>query len=133
MKNQYRNIVIRVLVISVLCIVSQNLISQTSCTGQWEGKFMGEYKTLITLKSDGADSYTGNINMYADGEMIQDDALSVIKLDDNKLTFYIQAKETHFKGEFNELVSELSGNFTFPDKTLHPISMKKQVSEEAVN
>jgi len=133
MKTQGRNIVIRVLVISVLCIVSQNLIAQTSCTGQWVGKFMGDYKTKITLESRGSGSYTGTIYMWADGVMIQDDALSVIKVDDKELTFYIQAKETHFKGEFNEDVSELSGNFTFPDKSLHPINMKKVESKEAAN
>jgi len=92
---------------------------------------MEEYKTVITLKSDGADSYTGNIKMYADGDMIQDDALSVIVLADKQMTFYIQAKETHFKGEFNEAVSELSGEFTFPDKSLHPISLKKVESKDA--
>jgi hypothetical protein len=133
MKKQYRNFVGRVLVISVLCIVSQNLIAQTPWTGQWVGKFMGDYKTQITLESDGSGSYKGTINMWADGAMIQDDALSVIKINDKELTFYIQAKETHFKGEFNEEVSELSGNFTFPDKSLHPLSLKKVNAEETVN
>lgn len=122
----------RVLLISVLCIVSQNLLSQNSCTGQWEGQFMGEYKTLVTLEAKGSDSYSGNIHMYADGEMIQDDALFVIKVKDNELSFYIQAKETHFKGRLNEAGSELSGNFTFPDKSVHPISLKKVKKEVAL-
>ncbi|MEN8203277.1 MAG: hypothetical protein ABFS28_11825 [Bacteroidota bacterium] len=132
MNTQGRNIVSRVLVISVLCIVSQNLSAQNPCTGRWEGKFMGDYKTIITLESNGSDSYSGHIYMYAQGEMIQDDALSVIRVIGQELTFYIQAKETHFKGEFNEDVSELSGNFSFPDQSLHPISLQKVKSEEAL-
>jgi len=133
MNTQGRHIVSRVLMISVLCIVSQNLIAQTPYTGQWVGKFMGDYKTLIVLESDGSGSYEGTIYMWADGVRIQDDALSVIKLNDKELTFYIQAKETHFKGEFNADVSELSGNFTFPDKSLHPISLQKAETEQELN
>lgn len=132
MKTQDRNIVGRVLIISVLCIVSQNLLSQNSCTGQWEGQFMGDYKTIVILEANESDSYSGNINMYADGEMIQDDELFVIKVNDNELSFYIQAKETHFKGKLNEAGSELTGNFTFPDKSVQPISLKKVKKEVAL-
>lgn len=132
MKTQGRNTTSRVLLISVLCIVSQMLIAQDPCAGRWEGKFMEDYQTIITLEFSESGSYTGNIKMYANGDMIQDDALSVIKVSGNELTFYIQAKETHFKGKFDEDVSDLSGNFTFPDKSLHPISLHKVKTETAL-
>ena len=132
MKTQGRFFVSRVLVISVLCIVSQNLIAQDPCAGRWEGKFMEDYPTLITLESNESGSYSGNIKMYANGDMIQDDALYVIKLSGRELSFYIQAKETHFKGELSEDGSELSGKFTFPDKSLHPISLQKVKTETAM-
>ena len=132
MKTQGRNSTSRALVISVLCIVSQMLIAQDPCAGRWEGKFMEDYLTVITLESSESGSYTGNIKMYADGDMIQDDELFVIKVSGNELTFYIQAKETHFKGKFDEDVSGLSGNFTFPDKSLHPISLHKVKTETAL-
>ena len=131
MKTQDRNFTRRVLVISVLCIASQYLIAQDPFAGSWEGMFMGDYKTTISLKTDDSGSYTGNICMYADGVQIQDDALYVIQVTGRELTFYIQAKETHFKGEFNADVSELSGKFTFPDKSLHPIKLQKVKSKVA--
>jgi hypothetical protein len=109
------------------------LIAQDPCAGCWEGKFMEDYLTIITLESGESGSYSGNIKMYANGDMIQDDGLSVIKISGKELTFYIQAKETHFKGEFDEDVSDLSGNFSFPDKSLHPISLQKVKTEKTLN
>lgn len=63
--------------------------------------------------------------MYSGEDRIQDDKLSKISIENRSLSFYIDAKETSFKGTFNEMNTELSENFIFPDNTKHPLVVKK--------
>ncbi len=104
---------------------SQQSLGQQSYSGNWTGMFMDDFKTVIQLEWSDDSGFTGYIMMYNGSEQIQDDALSRIAVEENKLTFYIQAKETSFEGTFNEEINELSGKFTFPDGSRHPLVTRK--------
>jgi len=133
MKTQDRSIVIRVLAISVLCILSQSLFSQNPSDSHWEGDFMVDFKTIIVLEATGDDSYSGSIQMFDNFGEIQNDKLSKIKIRDKELSFYIEAKETEFKGKFDESLNELSGNFIFPDQSMHPIELQRVKPGESLS
>ncbi|MEA3477601.1 MAG: hypothetical protein U9R60_05445, partial [Bacteroidota bacterium] len=111
----------------VLCLLYQHAQAQTPypVTGIWEGNFMEQFKTVILLDQTEESSYAGKILMYSGENRIQDDELSEISLEQNTLSFYIAAKETSFEGSFNEMRTELSGNYIFPDNTKHPLVVRK--------
>ena len=104
------------------CLSAQ---TQGSYSGTWEGHFMEEYKTVILLDCQDDDSFKGKIIMFSGSNRIQDDELSGITIESRNLSFYIAAKETTFKGTFNEEDTELSGHFIFPDQSKHPLTVKK--------
>jgi hypothetical protein len=111
----------------VLCLLYQHAQAQSpnAYAGIWEGNFMEQFKTVILLDQADASTYAGKILMYSGEERIQDDELSKISIENNTLSFYIAAKETSFKGTFNEKITELSGNFVFPDNSKHPLKVNK--------
>lgn len=125
MKTQDNFSSIRVLAISVLCMMSQFVSAQHPAEGNWEGYFMEDFKTIVKLEADGKDSYTGSIQMFDGMGEIQNDELSKITIESCNLVFYIEAKETAFKGSFDKEFSKFTGEFTFPDKSLHPIELQK--------
>ena len=93
--------------------------------GSWEGIFMNDFRTLIQLEYDTAQTYSGRILMY-DGEIeIQDDEIFKISIQENKLSFYIMAKETHYNGELDPSNGKLKGIFIFPDNSEHPLTVIK--------
>jgi hypothetical protein len=92
--------------------------------GKFEGMFMIEFRTVVKINRV-EDKLAGNIKMFNGEEQLQDDALTEVRLDDHTLMFYIPAKETEFKGSFNEDYSEFSGTFTFPDGSEHPFEARK--------
>ena len=104
------------------CLSAQ---TQDPYTGIWEGNFMEQFKTVILLDQSDASGYAGKIIMYSGENRIQDDELSKIILEDRTLSFYIASKESSFKGTFNEMNTELSGNFIFPDNSKHPLTVRK--------
>lgn len=113
--------------LTILLAFPVNMAAQESESfmGNWEGMFMNDFRTLIQLESDTAQSFSGRILLY-DGEIqIQDDELFKIGIQENKLTFYIMAKETHYKGELDTVSGELNGIFIFPDDSEHPLTVKK--------
>jgi len=110
---------------SILLLLFSNTYAQSQYLGNWEGLFMNDFKTNIELNSDGYDGFSGIIKMYNGKNLIQNDQLSKITFTDNKLTFYIDSKQTKFKGEFSSGVFELKGEFIFPDQSEHPIILKK--------
>ena len=77
-------------------------------TGQWEGKFMGDFRTLVEITSPSPGAYEGAIRMYQGPQMIQDDALSEIRLSGLSLEFQIPAKETAFTGRLSKDSTQLS-------------------------
>ncbi len=111
----------------VLCLLYQPVQAQTQdpYKGIWEGKFMKEFRTAILLDITEDARYAGKILMYSGENQIQNDEITKISIENLKLTFYIAAKETSFRGTFNEELTELSGNFIFPDNSEHPLVVKK--------
>ena len=96
------------------CLSAQ---TQDLYSGMWEGNFMEQFKTVILLDQLDGSGYAGKIIMYS-GE-------------NRTLSFYIAAKESSFKGTFNEMKTELSGNFIFPDNTNHPLTVRKFEKDSA--
>lgn len=97
-----------------------------SFMGTWEGMFMNDFRTLIKLEYDTAQNITGRILLWDGENQIQDDELLKINIQDHKLTFYIMAKETHYKGELDPASGELKGIFIFPDDSEHPLTVIKK-------
>ena len=104
--------------------------SQANFNGTWEGVFMNDFRTVITFSVNQGSPNPGNIRMYAGENRIQDDDLQDIQLSTSLLTFTIPAKETTFAGNFNDSQTELSGEFTFPDGSKHPIHLKRKITQE---
>ncbi len=107
----------------------QKAHSQSNLTGTWEGNFMNDFQTVIDFRSNDQNKFEGRIQMFAGHNIVQDDPLGDIKLANSKLTFTIPAKETLFVGSLNDLGTELSGNFVFPDGSKHAISLKRKLTE----
>ena len=105
---------------------------QSKIEGKWEGNFMTDFKTILQISADENNNFTGNIKMFSGEQMIQNDTISKISLNQNILTFFIDAKETGFKGELINKNSDLKGAFVFPDKSEHPIFLIKNVGENSV-
>ena len=118
----------------VLCLLYQHAQAQThnAYTGMWEGNFMEQFKTVILLDETEKSCYAGKIIMYSGENRIQDDELSKISIENQVLSFYIAAKESSFKGTFNEANTELSGNFIFPDNSKHPLTARKYNKDSAM-
>ena len=94
-------------------------------SGIWEGTFMNDFRTaiLLDLREDGG--YAGKILMYSGAQQIQNDEITRISVDNLTLSFYIAAKETTFQGTFDPALKELNGTFVFPDKSEHPLVVRK--------
>jgi len=117
----------------VLCLLYQHAQAQAQdpYTGIWEGSFMNDFRTalLFDLRDDGG--YAGKILMYSGDNQIQDDEITRISIENGTLAFYIADKETTFNGTFNEALTELSGKFVFPDKSEHPLVVRKVKKDES--
>ena len=119
---------------AIACLLLFQFSNITFCQspylGIWEGVFMNDFKTVIELISDENDNYSGKIKMFSGPDLIQDDQISNIIINQNLLTFRINAKDTDFKGEFNTEVSEITGVFIFPDTSEHPLKLSKNENKE---
>lgn len=115
----------------VLLLVYETAQAQCPYTGKWEGDFMDQFKTVILLDQLEENGYAGKIIMFSGENRIQDDEISRITIEDSKLSFYIAAKESSFKGTFNEANTELSGHFIFPDDSRHPLTVSKYEKDSA--
>jgi len=117
----------------VLCLLYQPAQAQTQdpYTGIWEGTFMNDFRTaiLLDLKDDGG--YAGKILMYNGDMQIQNDEITRISIENHKLNFYIADKETTFSGTFDDVFTELSGKFIFPDNSEHPLAVRKVQKEDS--
>lgn len=119
------------LVISLFSILFliQKAYSQTNFVGSWEGIFMNDFKAIIIFSPHDLNQFEGNIKMFAGENIIQDDKLTNINLSSNLFSFYIPDKNTSFEGSFNDQITELSGNFTFPDGSKHTIQLNKRMDD----
>jgi len=117
----------------VLCLLYQPAQAQPQdpYTGVWEGTFMNDFRTaiLFDLQEDG--EYAGKILMYSGENQIQNDEITRISIENGTLGFYIADKESTFSGTFNEALTELSGKFVFPDKSEHPLVVRKVQKNES--
>lgn len=107
----------------------QTAYGQVHFTGKWEGIFMNDFLARIDFGVNNENLYEGNLTMFAGNDLIQDDKIVDIQLLNKKITFYIPDKETLFEGSFDDLISELSGEFIFPDGSRHAIQLKRKMAE----
>ena len=112
-----------VLIIASFLFPIQEAYGQENFEGTWEGIFMNDFEVLINF--DG--NKQGNIKMMAGGNIIQNDKLTDITLTNDAFTFYIPDKQTPFRGNFNDLFTELTGEFIFPDGKKHAIQLKRKM------
>lgn len=116
----------------VLLLVYETTQAQSPYTGIWEGNFMEQFKTVILLDQPAErNSFAGKIIMFSGENRIQDDEISKITIENREISFYIAAKESYFKGSFNEAKTELSGHFIFPDNSRHPLTVSKYEKDSA--
>ncbi len=101
--------------------------------GIWTGKFMDQFDIQIVFQENNGNTTTGVLIMYDHGQKIQHDELARIKQKGNKISFYIPAKETPFEGTITG--DNIQGNFTFPDGSVHPMTVSRKTvdSKKAEN
>ena len=123
MKKYVSFLICYVVLISSFLFPMQKAYGQENFEGTWEGVFMNDFDVLINFEGNNQ----GNIKMMASGNIIQNDKITNIKLTNNEFTFYIPDKETPFIGSFNDMITELTGEFIFPDGKKHAIHLKRKI------
>ncbi|MGD9329574.1 MAG: hypothetical protein PVH48_11450, partial [Cyclobacteriaceae bacterium] len=126
MKTEYKTTTIITLVILFFTVVIPAFCSQDKLEGLWEGLFMKQFRMEIHLVETEDMKLSGKIKMFDGSTMIQDDEIHNIVYDNLMISFMIPAKETTFEGQFNEDLSELNGDFVFPDGSRHPVQVAKK-------
>ncbi|MEJ2594616.1 MAG: S41 family peptidase [bacterium] len=110
-----------------------SLLLMSSCrqpnglSGTWKGKFMNQFDIQIVFQEEGGKTTTGVLLMFDGGQKIQHDALTRIRQKGDHLSFYIAAKETPFEGTITGDV--IKGNFTFPDGSVHPLTVSRMTND----
>ncbi len=112
-----------------MLVTFQEGYSQSNFIGKWEGTFMNNFITVVNFNTNDHIGYEGNIKMFSGEVVIQDDKIVNINRSEDRFTFDIPAKETSFKGNFNKEMTELTGDFIFPDGSIHPIQLIKSMDE----
>jgi len=116
----------------LLMQVSKTTFSQPRFLGTWEEMFMEDFSTILEIKVLDNGEYAGTIKMFSGENVIQNDPVTKVSETDYQLTFYIQAKDTEFKGQFDTDYARLKGEFIFPDKSKHPIELSIKNENQAV-
>ena len=97
--------------------------------GNWEGVFMNDFKVNIVFEINENDHIQGNIKIFGNENLIQDDRITEITLNNEHCEFYIPDKETNFIGIFNKNFTQLSGEFVFPDGSKHVLNVERRNDE----
>ncbi len=126
MKTKYKTTTIITLGILIFTIRIPTFCNQDKPEGLWEGMFMEQFRMEIILMETEDMKLSGKIRMYDGSRMIQDDEINNIKYDNRMISFMIPAKETAFDGQFNDALTELNGDFVFPDGSRHPVYVSKK-------
>jgi len=126
MKTQYKITTIITLGILVFTVSIPAFCYKNKLEGLWEGMFMKQFRMEIHLMETEDMKLSGKIRMYNGSTMIQDDEINNIEYDNRMISFMIPAKETAFDGQFNDDLSELNGDFIFPDGSRHPVHVAKK-------
>ena len=120
-------IIALLLIVGFQCKRQADIPGYETIEGYWEGEFMpGNNLTLVLdfhRKVSGKDH--GRVLLFEGEQQIQDDPLKNIVLDGKQISFYIEAKQTPFKGELIIDSLQIRGNFYFPDGSVHPLIVKK--------
>ena len=124
---------IAIFAFTLLFQIPKTTSSQPQYLGSWEGMFMNDFKTVVEIKVLDNDKYAGTIKMFSGENVIQNDSITKVVETNLQLTFYIQAKDTEFKGRFDVDYSRLKGEFIFPDKSKHPIELSRKNENQALN
>jgi len=110
----------------------EKAFSQDKLLGIWKGTFMDQFQVELLFERKDQGFYNGNIIMYADEQMVQNDQIVDISKIEDTVRFFIPSKNTNFKGRVSKPINELSGNFIFPDGTMHPILLTKSLEKSDV-
>ena len=102
---------------------------QSDIAGSWQGVFMKDFRAQIVIRPVDQDLFDGQIRLFSNGSIIQDDKLDHIRISNRLFSFYIPAKETTFEGTLNEDANRIEGEFLFPDGSRHPIQLTLQTDE----
>lgn len=114
----------------IQCSKQSEIQGYENLEGYWEGEFMPGNNLTLVLDFHRQITGTGHgrLLLYEGEQQIQDDPLRNISLNGKQLSFYIEAKQTPFKGEINTDSLEIRGSFYFPDGSVHPLIVKKVIS-----
>lgn len=115
------------LIAGMQCSKQSTLPGYENIKGFWEGEFMpGNNLTLVLdFHPQITGTGRGRILLFEEDHQIQEDPLKNIALDGKQLTFYIESKQTQFKGEIDTDSLQIRGNLYFPDGSVHPLVVKK--------
>lgn len=102
----------------------------TLVEGSWKGLFMETFQLTLDFRQDADGACTGSVLLSQDGQQLQNDPLSNIRLEGDSLNFLIPAKSTAFAGRIDGALLTIKGQFTFPDGTRHPVFLEKAADEE---
>ncbi|MBN1558735.1 hypothetical protein JW998_00695 [candidate division KSB1 bacterium] len=95
--------------------------------GFWEGEFMPRNNLTLILffhtQENGA--LSGRVLLFQGDMQIQNDPLANIQVDQNHLSFLIEAKNTPFSGTIESDSLRIRGELTFPDGSVHPVVVNK--------
>ena len=104
----------------------QNMSNQRLVEGFWEGDFMpGNNFMLILGFQIQNEKLSGRILLFQGENQIQDDELTKIEIEEDQLSFFIEAKQTLFNGKVEPEKDQISGEFKFPDGSVHPLRVKR--------
>ena len=80
-----KTLLFRITVIGCLLLFQFSNFSfcQSRVLGIWEGVFMNDFKTVVEIRSDENDNYSGKIKMFSGPDLIQDDEISNIVISQN--------------------------------------------------
>jgi len=123
----FRTILILVMFAAGATINPQSSTHYMNIEGFWEGEFMpgNNLVLILTFTDDNAEGINGSIQLYQDGIRVQDDPLGTISFSIDQLSFIIEAKDTPFKGTVDSENQKITGEFIFPDGSVHDVSVSK--------
>ncbi len=117
------------LLLSAGCATEDPAPEWDRVVGFWEGAFMPESGMNLTLVlhlfRDADERPQARVLLWEDSTQIQDDPLTRIRLNEDALSFYIEAKDTPFEGTLHPDSLRIEGRFLFPDGSAHPVRVRK--------
>ena len=89
------------IVFAYLSLFTFSLKSQ-HLEGEWSGTFMDQFDIQISFKGPDKDIISGNLKMYANHQILQDDELTNVKIQSDSLSFSVPTKETLYLGKISQ-------------------------------